>query len=61
MKDFTNPLIDTLIKSQRQIYKGFDWSRTDKLKPTDDADRDHTLSETLRPLTGLRGEDQDAL
>jgi len=48
--------IDALIKPPRPRFSGFDWTRTDKLKPTGDAERDRVLSERLQPPTSLRGE-----
>lgn len=44
------------IRPPRQIFSGFDWSRTDKLKPTGDAERANVLAERLQPPTPLRGD-----
>lgn len=40
-------LIDQLIKPPRVLHQGFDWKRTDKLRPTGDAQRDRLVGERL--------------
>lgn len=47
-----------LIRPPRPRFTGFDWTRTERLKPTGDADRDKVLAERLRPPTPLREDQQ---
>lgn len=50
----TDTKIDDLIRPPRPIFTGFDWTRTDKLKPTGHADSHKIIGERLRPTTPLR-------
>jgi hypothetical protein len=36
--------VDPAIRAPRVVYAGFDWTRTDRLKPTGDASRDRALA-----------------
>lgn len=41
-------MIDALIQPPRRVFEGFDWSRTDKLKPQGKAEHDRLLAERFR-------------
>lgn len=41
--------IDDLIKPPVQKFAGFDWSKTEKLRPTGAAHRDKVIASRLQP------------
>ena len=45
----SDDLIDTLIKPPRVLHEGFDWTRTDKLKPNGDHAKEATVAARLSP------------
>lgn len=50
----SDDVIERLIKPPRKIFVGFDWSNTEKLKPTGDAEKHKILGERFAPKTPAR-------
>jgi hypothetical protein len=45
--------IEDLIKPPVQKFAGFDWSKTEKLRPTGAANRDKVIASRLQPAKDL--------